>query len=178
MTDTSGAYSEEFEKAFSFMLPHEGTAFTEDPDDPGGATKFGISLSAHPDLGLDGIKNLTKDEAKAIYHRDYWLAGGFGALPYPISAKTFDLAVNTGIKEGTLILQRSLNAEGYALSLDGILGRETAQAATLEQAQYPEVFKRSLIFEAQKHYLALAKSSPKLEKFRVGWLIRAASWPK
>ena len=40
-----------------------------DSRDPGGETKFGISKRAHPDLD---IANLTRDQAGAVYRRDYW----------------------------------------------------------------------------------------------------------
>ncbi|HHV62978.1 MAG TPA: hypothetical protein GXX51_10120 [Firmicutes bacterium] len=47
-------------------MTHEG-GLPEDPRDPGGITKFGISLRSYPSLGADGIRNLTHDQAIAIY---------------------------------------------------------------------------------------------------------------
>jgi hypothetical protein len=34
----------------------------EDPDDPGGVTKYGIDKSAHPNLTADQIRNMTEDK--------------------------------------------------------------------------------------------------------------------
>lgn len=68
--------SENFEKAVAFVLRHEG-GYTNDNRDPGGETKFGISKRAYPSLD---IKNLTEEQAKVIYRRDYWDRAGCGDL--------------------------------------------------------------------------------------------------
>ena len=57
-----------FDRAFRFLIGEEG-GYVNDPADPGGETKFGISKRAYPQLD---IKSLTLDQAKAIYRRDYW----------------------------------------------------------------------------------------------------------
>jgi len=55
----------------SALLEHifkvEG-GYVHDPRDPGGETNWGISKRSYPDLD---IANLTRDEAAAIYERDY-----------------------------------------------------------------------------------------------------------
>ncbi len=63
---------ENFEKAMTFIFKWEG-GYVNDGNDPGGETNFGISKRAYPNLD---IKNLTKDEAKQIYYRDYWEKSG------------------------------------------------------------------------------------------------------
>ena len=88
-----------FEQAVAFVLRHEG-GYGNDPRDPGGETKFGISKRAYP--GLD-IKSLTEDQAKAIYRRDYWDKGGCGALEWPLCLVHFDSCVNLGISMATEI---------------------------------------------------------------------------
>jgi len=59
--------SDNFERCIAFVLRHEG-GYVNDPRDPGGETKYGISKRAYP--GLD-IKNLTEEQAKEIYRQDY-----------------------------------------------------------------------------------------------------------
>ncbi|OXE36892.1 MAG: hypothetical protein CGW95_04725, partial [Phenylobacterium zucineum] len=54
-----------FDQAFEVLIGHEG-GYTNNPQDPGGETKFGISKRAYPD---QDIANLTLDAAKAIYKR-------------------------------------------------------------------------------------------------------------
>lgn len=62
-------------------------AYTNDPKDPGGETKFGIAKASHPDLD---IKNLTLAQAMNVYYNEYWVKFGLDALAYPFSVAVFD----------------------------------------------------------------------------------------
>jgi hypothetical protein len=88
---------ENFDKAFDLtVMRFEGGArYTNDPDDPGGETKYGISKRANPDVD---IANLTKDQAKEIYRKRYWTFCDCDSLPYPWDVIAFDAAVNLGPK--------------------------------------------------------------------------------
>ena len=82
-----------FEKAIEFVLSDdiEG-GYVNDPDDPGGETKFGISKRAYPSLD---IKTLSKEAAKHLYFKDYWKAGGCVVLLEPkLAIVHFDACVN------------------------------------------------------------------------------------
>lgn len=81
-----------WDRAIGFTLSWEG-GYTDNPDDPGGETNFGISKRYHPDVD---IKNLTKEQATAIYKEEYWEAMGCDDLPYPMDMVVFDSAVNPG----------------------------------------------------------------------------------
>ncbi len=83
---------ENFERALKLVLDHEG-GYVNDPDDPGGETKYGISKRAYPSLD---IKNLTVEQAAGIYWRDYWDACSCDQLAYPMDITVFDTAVNCG----------------------------------------------------------------------------------
>lgn len=111
-----------WEIAIQFVLKMEGGLTAEnDPNDPGGLTKFGISQKAYPKLD---ITNLTLDEAKAIYKRDYWEACQCDQLPPAFAIAVFDTAVNQGTREAQKILQITLGVE-----VDGIIGQKTIAAA-------------------------------------------------
>ena len=87
--------TENFDSAFSLTIAFEGgDKVTNDPNDPGGLTKWGISKRANPDLD---IENLTKEQAKDIYRKRYWEQAGCDLLPYPIDVFVFDSAVNMGV---------------------------------------------------------------------------------
>ena len=45
-------------------------AYTNDPKDPGGETKYGIAKSSHPNIA---IQDLTLVQALEIYYQDYWI---------------------------------------------------------------------------------------------------------
>ena len=58
-----------FDEIIGITLHHEG-GYVHDPKDLGGETNFGIAKRFYPDVD---IKNLTEDEAKEIYKKDYWV---------------------------------------------------------------------------------------------------------
>ena len=84
---------ENFLKAMEFVFSWEG-GYVDDPADPGGRTRWGISQRAYPDLD---IANLTKDQARAIYKKDYWDKVGGDTLPAPLALVAFNAAVNCGV---------------------------------------------------------------------------------
>jgi lysozyme family protein len=59
----------DFNIAVKLVLVHEGGYTPGLPGDPGGETNFGIAKRWHPNLD---IKNLTPEQASAIYHKEYW----------------------------------------------------------------------------------------------------------
>jgi hypothetical protein len=89
-------------KIFPWLLQWEGTTYVNNPSDPGGCTKFGISYTNNrADLNNIGINSgpeivrLTEEQAKCIYINKYWnpVAGG---LQYPMNWVYFNAAVNNG----------------------------------------------------------------------------------
>lgn len=84
-----------FDRAFTTVVDQEG-GYVNDPKDPGGETKFGISKRRYPKVE---IKNLTLGDAKAIYQRDYWDSHNLESLEYGKGLLVFDAAVNGGNHE-------------------------------------------------------------------------------
>lgn len=76
-----------------FVLDHEGGIYENDPDDPGGATKWGIDSRSHPSVD---IKNLTKDGATEIYFTSYWARNRCGELSAKLGECHMDACVNCG----------------------------------------------------------------------------------
>lgn len=108
-----------WEKAVSFVLEQEG-GYVNNPHDKGGETKYGISKKAYPDVD---VENLTLDQAKEIYKKDYWNKCKCDYLPDALSVAVFDFAVNSGIKRAIKYLQLSLG-----VTVDGIIGNQTLGA--------------------------------------------------
>lgn len=86
----------DFDLAVELVLKHEG-GLVDNPQDPGGLTNFGISLRSYPQLGEDGIRKLTADDAKAIYLRDFWKPWMMGAPDQRLANVLLDSAVNQGM---------------------------------------------------------------------------------
>lgn len=109
----------QFDEAFEKLIGHEG-GYVDDPRDPGGETKFGITKRTYPNLN---IKALTLAEAKAIYRRDYWARVQAELLPAGIRFDAFDMAVNSGVTAAIKLLQTTVCVEA-----DGIIGPQTMTA--------------------------------------------------
>lgn len=92
----------EFSRCIPFVLEREG-GYSNDPKDPGGETKYGISKKAWPKLD---IKNLTLEDAKVIYYQHYWLFVA-DKLSWPLNLCVFDTAVNQGTKKARQLLKQS-----------------------------------------------------------------------
>jgi len=164
-------YPAAFERAVARVLVDEG-GYADNPSDPGGATKFGISKREYPQLD---IAALTRADAVAIYYRDWWQRYRYSDLPGPIGAKLFGLAVNIGPEHAVRCLQRALRACGRRLAEDGALGRATAIAAA---GANQLALIAALRAEAAGYYRALAalergRRADGDREFLEGWLTRA-----
>ena len=100
----------DLKEALKFTLKWEGSQYTNDPNDPGGETKWGISKAAYPD---EDIENLTRERALQIYQNDYWKPLGCDDLPYPYNVAVFDTAVNCGVNRARDWLAKSANMEEF-----------------------------------------------------------------
>jgi len=110
-----------FDYAFTLLVGNEGK-LSIDSKDPGNWTggkvgkgimkgsKYGISAASYPDLD---IKNLTLQDAKDIYYRDYWIDG----VPDEIAFDLFDTSINSGKTKAIKLLQQTVGTE-----IDGKLG--------------------------------------------------------
>lgn len=119
-----------FDDAFEKLLGHEG-GFSDSPKDRGNwtsgkpgvgelkGTKYGISAMSYP---LLDIRNLTVDDAKMIYRRDFWGAV-CESLPDGVRFDYFDTAVNSGPWRATWLLQGALG-----VAQDGRIGPITLAA--------------------------------------------------
>lgn len=162
---------ERFDRLIGAVLEHEG-GLADDPDDPGGITKYGISLRSYPHLGRDGIRNLTIPQARDIYYRDWWTQLRCGGLRDDrVAGKLLDTAVNVGAKTGVRILQRALSDTGQRVAIDGKIGPQTIGAANRAD---PDALLMAMRRLQAEHYEALIKRNPKREKYRRGWMKRAA----
>jgi lysozyme family protein len=98
------------------ILELEG-GYVNDPQDPGGETKYGISKRAYPHLD---IATLTEAEATTIYLNDYWTKFSCGEIPVHLDLWYFNACVMSGGVEAIKLLQELVGAE-----TDGVIGNET-----------------------------------------------------
>jgi len=150
----------EFPPAIKITLANEG-GYVDDVSDPGGETNFGLSKRRYPDLD---IKNLTVEEATAIYLRDWWKFGDL--LDQNVANKLFDSFVNMDT-EAIKIMQRCVGN----ILVDGEYGPQTE--AAINRIATPDVLLEAYRGELVVFYEDLVQTHPEDEKFLKDWLRRA-----
>jgi len=161
-------YSKAFNLSFENVIGVEG-GYTQDPEDTGNwtggrkgvgklnGTKYGVSAASYPSLDINSI---TLDDAKAIYHRDYWQVISGDDFSFPVSNALFDCAVNSGCASAAKLLQKVLN-----VSSDGKIGKQTIAAV---QAKDQTELLIDFLTARAVFYARLAK----FELYGKGWMKR------
>ena len=149
-----------FDKVIEVVLKNEG-GYVDHTEDPGGETNFGITKANYPMLD---IKNLTKEHAKRIYYRDYWLPMNLeGIKNEELVLHLFDFGVNAGIRTAIKKIQRIVKAEP-----DGIIGGQTRGKINDFTGDIVRLYKEAW----RNYYYAIVRKWPDLKVFLQGWLNR------
>jgi lysozyme family protein len=149
--------TDDFPRAAALVLPIEGL-HSDDPNDPGGDTWYGIARADHPDAPWPP----TRDQALAIYRAQYWDANGCGSLPWPVSLAVFDADVNQGDVPGAIVLQQALG-----VAEDGRIGPVTLAAAA---ARDPIDLAARVFAKRDERYMR----SSGFANYGEGWLYRVS----
>lgn len=157
----------EFAPAVAVVLENEGGEYTNDPRDPGGATKFGISRRSYPNVD---IEHLTREDAIALYQALWNLEGFAQITAQEIATKVFDASVLDGREWAVTALQRACRACGRPLKEDGDLGPFTSRAAN---GFSPEVLLPALRSEIAAHRRLVIAHVPSDQLFEHDWIRRA-----
>lgn len=170
------------------IVGREG-GFVNDPDDPGGATKFGVTLGTLKRLGLDltgdgrtdvnDVKALTRTRSKKIFLQNYFFEPGINNLPEPLWSSLFDMQVNAGAN-AVKILQRLLGDMGMAVAVDGQIGPKTIAAVKKAMELAPDHLVDAYGIARRNYYYALADKRVASRKYarrrdggKGGWIRRA-----
>lgn len=170
------------------IIKREG-GFVNDPDDPGGATNYGVTIHTMRRLGLDltgdgrvsvaDVKALSSEQAQQIFVEDYYHKPRIDALPEPLQATVFDMYVNSG-SNAVRLLQRLLRDMGYDLEVDGGIGPITLRATYAALSDAPDHLVDAYGIARRNYYYRLADSRPASRKFarrrdggKGGWIKRA-----
>ncbi len=141
-----------------------GSRITMDPLDAGGTTKYGISQRAYPDLD---IKQLTEQEAKNIYHLDYWIPAKTDKVPAQIREIYFDMVVNFGQRSAVKVLQQACNGKNtYDIKVDGLIGNATIGACKNVE---PDRLRAYRVLK----FARIVIKKPSQERFWFGWYRRS-----
>ena len=170
------------------IVAREG-GYVNDPDDPGGATKYGVTIHTMRKLGLDlnrdgrvdaeDVKRLSRDQATDIFVKHYFEGPGIAALPEALQPSVFDMYVNAGAN-AVRILQRLVTKMGYPLAVDGAIGPKTIAATEAAWRAAPEIIADAYGIERRNYYYRLADQRAASRKYarrkdggKGGWILRA-----
>ena len=170
------------------IVAREG-GFVDDPDDPGGATKFGVTIHAMQRLGLDldrdgavthrDVKVLTRAQAIDIFVDHYFERPRLELLPLAVQASVFDMYVNAG-SQAVRILQNLLCQMGFEVTVDGVIGAQTARATNAAAKPKPQALTEAYGVARRNYYFRLADRRVSLRKYartraggKGGWIKRA-----
>lgn len=153
-----------FDTAIPKLLKKEG-GLSNDKNDRGGLTKYGIAQKFYPTLD---IANLTEENAKSIYRRDYWNPMRLDEVESQIKAELlFESGVNFGIITITKIAQRVVD-----VSADGVVGPKTLEAINKMD---DTVFVLAMKLAAVDRYRRICNGDKDQKVFLLGWLNRIFS---
>jgi lysozyme family protein len=170
------------------IIAREG-GYVNDPDDPGGATKYGVTLGTMRRLGLDldrdgrvtagDVRRLTRAQAADIFVEHYFVRTRVAELPEVLQATVYDMYVNAGAN-AVKLLQRMLRDMRIEVAVDGVIGPKTIAAARAGVAAAPGRIADAYGIARRNYYYALADGRPASRKFarrrdggKGGWIVRA-----
>ena len=170
------------------IVAREG-GFVNDPDDPGGATNFGVTIHTMRRLRLDltgdgnvdisDVRALTRDQAVDIFIRHYFERPRIAEMPADLQPSLFDMYVNAGSNAVT-ILQSLLCEMGFRVAVDGIIGPQSIAAAREAAKPDPVALRDAYGIARRNYYFRLADrrvASRKYARTRAGgkggWIKRA-----
>lgn len=170
------------------IVAREG-GYVNDPDDPGGATKHGVTIHTMRALGLDldadgdvdaaDVRLVTPQLATDLFLEHYFARPRIDMLPEPLQASVFDMQVNAG-SNAVRILQRLLRDMGLDIAVDGVIGPQTARAAYAALAQAPDHLVDAYGIARRNYYYRIADRRPASRKYarrrdggKGGWIVRA-----
>lgn len=166
------------------IVTREG-GFVNDPDDPGGATNFGVTihtlrrLRPGQQIGVNDVRALTRNDAIEIYIEHYFRRPRIADLPEPLWPTVFDMYVNAGAN-AVRILQRLVVQMGIQITVDGVIGPQTIAAAHRAYDMAPSHLVDAYGIARRDYYYRLADQRPASRKFarrrdggKGGWITRA-----
>ncbi|WP_417721695.1 holin-associated N-acetylmuramidase [Salipiger sp.] len=170
------------------IVAREG-GYVNDPDDPGGATKYGVTVHTMRRLGLDldgngavdasDVRHLSRAQAVEIFMQHYFLRPRIAELPEGLQASVFDMYVNAG-SNAVKILQQLLVDMGETLDVDGAIGPLTIAATARAFARNPALTIDAYGIARRNYYFRLADQRPASRKYartraggKGGWIKRA-----
>jgi lysozyme family protein len=173
------------------IVAREG-GFVNDPDDPGGATNYGVTihtlrrlgldLTGDGEVGVDDVRSLSRERAVDIFITHYFQRPRIAEMPDALQPSLFDMYVNAG-GNAVKILQRLLRDMGYRVAVDGSIGPQSLGAARLAAVPDAIALRDAYGVARRNYYFRLADARVASRKFartraggKGGWIKRAEAF--
>jgi len=153
---------------FSGILKIEG-GLTNDKNDKGGLTKYGISQARFPNVD---IANLTESQALELYRVHFWDNYHIGEVCNQLTANLIFTLIVHSEHNGVKIIQRACNDCGSNINIDGRIGIATLTAINNSNQQ---LLQANIRLAECRYYLAICDHDKSQQKFFRGWIRRALS---
>lgn len=170
------------------IVAREG-GYVNDPDDPGGATNYGVTIHTMRRLGLDlnedgrvdagDVRVLTRAHAVSIFVEHYFREPRIDRLPEVLQPTVFDMYVNAG-GNAVKILQRLLIDMRIDVAVDGVIGPRTIAAVKQAYEAAPGhlvdaygIARRNYYYDLADRRTASRKYARSRDGGKGGWIKRA-----
>lgn len=166
------------EEILDDIIRREG-GFVNHPADRGGATKFGITegtLEVYYGraVTVDDVKNLSEEQAREIYTRQYYVNPRFDTLDEEIQPIVVDTGVLFGPRRAVIFLQSIVNQAGFGpIDEDGILGPDTRGRVNDAVKEMGLYFINAIVEERINYHKMRVAQHPSQQVFLKGWINRA-----
>lgn len=164
--------------------------FVDDPNDAGGATRWGVTEMVARADGYEGdMRDYPRERAVDLFERNYFLAPNFhliAPLSKAIAKELFEIEVNCPPGVAARFMQRALRVlndpkgNGQVIfpdvQVDGRIGGDTANAlaAFLKYRagghQGEQVLLKMINAQQAVYYIERAEKRPANERFEYGWI--------
>ena len=179
----------EFEEMLSRTLRHEGYgALTNDPNDKGGKTKWGVTKSLATEYGYE-VETLTQAQATDVYRREFYnhlpVQGQYENLFPDIRVKwvIFDASVMSGVHRSLCFIGQVLGLTNPGLFVlkntsieDFNAAFQNLIVAAVSYTLIPDWatdFLNDFSKVRERRYRAIAAMDPTQKKYENGWVNRA-----
>ena len=156
------------------IIEAESPRYTDNPNDHGGPTKFGITLATlrgepgYEHATASAVEHLTRVEAESIYVRRY--AAPYTALSTPV---IFNFVVNGAVQHGTAGMNKIIQ-RAVGVHVDGILGSGSWAAIQSAELHDPLGLLAALVAERCEYYGGILSRDHSQRVFAAGWFNRVA----
>lgn len=151
-----------WDKSIQYLLETEGSELNVGPSEPGGASKYGVSLTVLSEwfkrvATVDDVAAVTPELASKIYRMKFADYIAFDTMPSGVDYRLLDIAANLGVAGGSTLLQ-------------AVVG--DWQNHTIQQLVPMITDPKTVIRDLGMGWISIKSRAPNWFKYAHGWMNR------